>query len=29
VTFRPDRYSRDDKLLARVKLGDTMQTASN
>ncbi len=29
VTFRPDRYNRDDKLLARVILDGDTQTASN
>ena len=29
VTFRPDRYNRDEKLLARVKLDSDTQTASN
>jgi murein L,D-transpeptidase YcbB/YkuD len=28
VTFRPDRYNRDEKLLARVQLDDTTETAS-
>jgi murein L,D-transpeptidase YcbB/YkuD len=29
VAFRPDRYDRDEKLLARVKLDATQQVASN
>jgi murein L,D-transpeptidase YcbB/YkuD len=29
VVFRPDRYGRDEKLLARVKLDSDAQTASN
>jgi hypothetical protein len=28
VTFRPDRYNRDEKLLARVVLDGDTQTAS-
>jgi hypothetical protein len=28
VTFRPDRYNRDEKLLARVQLDDTTETAA-